>query len=68
MMSQPENLRDRLASSLFLDVPLRSPDGQAAFQDMITLCQENPKVAYRPSLRQENGRCPVSACAVEMGR
>ncbi|KIW56900.1 hypothetical protein, variant [Exophiala xenobiotica] len=59
--------RDRLASSLFLDVPLRSPEGRAALQDMITLCQENPKVAYRPSLRPENGRCPVSTCAVEMG-
>ncbi|KAG9773168.1 hypothetical protein KCU88_g5872, partial [Aureobasidium melanogenum] len=59
--------RDRLASSLFLDVPLRSLEGRAALQDMITLCQENPKVAYRPSLRPENGRCPVSVCAVEMG-
>lgn len=60
--------RDRLASSLFLDVPLRSPEGRAALQDMITLCQENPKVAYRPSLRPESGRCPVSTCAVEMER
>ncbi|KIV87981.1 hypothetical protein PV10_09166 [Exophiala mesophila] len=59
--------RDRLASSLFLDVPLRSPEGRASLQDMITLCRENPKVAYRPSLRPENGLCPVSACAVEMG-
>ncbi|KAJ4502326.1 hypothetical protein HRR76_005404 [Exophiala dermatitidis] len=58
--------RDRLASSLFLDVPLRSPEGRAALQDIITLYQENPKVAYRPSLRPENGRCPVSKCAVEM--
>ncbi|KIW36986.1 uncharacterized protein PV06_10884 [Exophiala oligosperma] len=58
--------RDRLASSLFFDVPLRSPEGRVALQDMITLCRENPKVAYRPSLRPESDRCPVSACAVEM--
>ena len=40
-----------------LDVPLRSPEGRAALQDMITLCKENPKMAYRSSLRPEIGRC-----------
>lgn len=60
--------RDRLASSLFLSVPLRSPQGRSALQDMITLCQDNPRVAYRPSLRPEGGRCPRSRCAREMDR
>jgi hypothetical protein len=50
--------RDRLASSLFLDVPLRSLQGRAVLQNMITLCEENPKFAYRLSLRPEHGRCP----------
>lgn len=60
--------RDRLASLLFLNVPLRSVQGRSALQDMITLCTENPRVAYRPSLRPENGRCPVPQCARIMDR
>jgi len=60
--------RDRLASLLFLNVPLRSVQGRSALQDMITLCIENPRVAYRPSLRPENGRCPVPQCARDMDR
>lgn len=60
--------RDRLASLLFLNVPLRSVQGRSALQDMITLCKENPRVAYRPSLRPENGRCPVPQCAKDMNR
>lgn len=46
---------DRLANSLFPHVPLRSPEGRRALQDMITLCKEKPKVAYRPSLRPREG-------------
>jgi len=60
--------RDRLASSLFLDVSLRSAQGQSALRDMITLCRLSPKVAYRPSLQPENGRCPVWTCGQEMDR
>ena len=60
--------RDRLASSLFLDAPLRSPQGRSALQDMIMLCKENPRVAYRPGLRPKNGRCPVAKCAQDMDR
>ena len=58
--------RDRLASSLFQHVSLRSPQGRIALHDMITLCRENPQVAYRPSLRPVNGRCPVPSCARTM--
>ena len=60
--------RDRLASSLFLDAPLRSPQGRGALQDMIMLCRENPQVAYRPSLRPKNGRCPMAKCARDVDR
>ena len=60
--------RDRLASLLFLNAPLRSVEGRTALQDMITLCKENPQVAYRPSLRPKHGHCPVSKCAQDMDR
>lgn len=60
--------RDRLASSLFLHVSLRSPQGRTALQDMITLCRDNPPVAYRPSLRPKDGCCPVAGCARKMER
>ena len=60
--------RDRLASLLFLEAPLRSLEGRRALEDMISLCRENPQVAYRPSLQPEDGRCPVSGCAKEMDR
>ena len=60
--------RDRLAFSLFLNVPLRSEHGRSALQDMITLCEKNPRVAYRPCLQPENGHCPVTQCARDMNR
>lgn len=60
--------RDRLASVLFLNVPLRSVQGRGALQDMITLCEKNPQVAYRPSLQPENGHCPVPQCARDIDR
>ena len=51
--------RDRLASSLFLSVPLRGVQGRRALQDMSTLCEGNSRVAYRPNLEPENGHCRV---------
>ena len=41
---------DRLASLLFLEAPLRSLEGRRALEDMISLCKENPQVAYCLSL------------------
>jgi hypothetical protein len=58
--------RDRLAHTLFIDIPLRSDEGRSALHDFVTLCRENPKVAYRPSLQPKEGRCPVPTCAKEM--
>lgn len=60
--------RDRLATSLFLHVPLRSREGRIALHDMIKLCVENPQVAYRPSLQPYNGFCPAPQCGQEMDR
>lgn len=60
--------RDRLATLLFLEAPLRSLEGRRALEDMIKLCKENPQVAYRPSLKPENDCCPISSCAKPMDR
>jgi len=60
--------RDRLTSSLFLNVPLRSSQGRNALQDMITLCKDNLRVVYRSSLRPENRHCSISQCARQMNR
>jgi hypothetical protein len=60
--------RDRLATHLFLDVPLRSEIGGIVIQDMIQLCKGAPEVAYRPSCMPKEGRCPVNDCAKEMER
>jgi hypothetical protein len=58
--------RDKLASLLFLKVPLRSEEGRSAIRNMINLYKENPKVAYRPSLQPKNGHCPEATCALLM--
>lgn len=61
-----DSSRDELALLLFLQVPLRSREGRSAIQNMIRIYQEIPKVAYRPSLRPENGRCPEATCSLLM--
>ncbi|KAI9773770.1 MAG: hypothetical protein M1839_002003 [Geoglossum umbratile] len=60
--------RDRLASSLFLNAPLRSEEGQSVLRDLNTLCEEYSKVEYRPSLQSKAGHCPVAKCALQMNR
>ncbi|KAH0541585.1 hypothetical protein FGG08_003933 [Glutinoglossum americanum] len=60
--------RDRLASSLFFNAPLRGEEGRASLRDLIALCKENPKVGYRPSLQPKMGRCPVAKCGLQMDR
>ena len=59
---------DQLTSLLFLEAPLHSLEGRRALEDMISLCRENPQVAYRLSLRPKDGCCPVSGCAKETDR
>ena len=51
-------LRNRLASSLFKNDPLRSLAGIKVLRDMIALYKENVLVAYRPSSCPKNGCCP----------
>ena len=52
-------VRNRLASSLFKNEPLRSLVGREVLRDMIALYKENVLVAYRPSSCPKNGCCPV---------
>src|SRR5260370_38989174 len=51
-------LRNRLASSLFKNDPLRSPAGIEVLRDMIALYNENVQYAYRPSSCPKNSCCP----------
>jgi hypothetical protein len=55
--------RDRLARTLPLAVPLRSPEGISALQDLIALRTNDSRVAYQEVLRPIGGRCPVPSCA-----
>ncbi len=61
-----DSSRDRLTSSLFLNVSLRSVQDRSALQNMITLCEDNSRVVYRSSLRSKNDHCSVFQCAREM--
>lgn len=60
--------RDRLASSLFQSVALRSAEGRSALHDLVALCKQDCQTIYRPSLRPKEGRCPIPDCSVEMKR
>ncbi|KAF8862713.1 hypothetical protein BDZ45DRAFT_585016 [Acephala macrosclerotiorum] len=54
--------RDRLARTLSLPFPLRSPEGRAALEDLIALYRGDSRVAYQPVLRPVLGCCPVPSC------
>jgi hypothetical protein len=55
--------RDRLARTLPLAVPLRSPDGISALKDLISLRKNDSLVAYQEVLRPVDGCCPVPTCS-----
>ncbi|KAI0431734.1 hypothetical protein F5Y09DRAFT_340281 [Xylaria sp. FL1042] len=57
---------DRLADTLALAVPLRSPQGISALQDLVALLVDDSRVAYQDVFRPAEGRCPVPSCAVEI--
>jgi hypothetical protein len=57
---------DRLASTLFLSVPLCSEKGRNAVHNMIALYRDTPRVAYCPSLRPRNSFCPIEECNQDM--
>jgi len=54
--------RDRLARTLPLAVPLRSPEGISALRDLIALLKNDSRVAYQEVLRPIEGCCPVPNC------
>ena len=67
--------RDRLADTLALAVPLRSPEGISALEDLIALLTKDSRVAYQQVFQPIKGPtegqgpvCPVPSCAREIGR
>ncbi|KAK0717568.1 hypothetical protein B0T26DRAFT_740895 [Lasiosphaeria miniovina] len=66
---------DRLLT-LFCVAPMRSPEGESAIEDLISLVKNNCRVAYQPSLRplrtqcampyHAAGRCQAQHCGVDM--
>ncbi len=60
--------RERLFHTLSLRVPLRSPEGVSALQDLITLRTSDCRVAYQTTLRLKAGNCPDPSCHTDMER
>jgi hypothetical protein len=54
--------RDRLARTLPLTVPLRSPEGISALRDLVALRANDSRVAYQEELRPMGDSCPVPSC------
>ncbi|KAK0723569.1 hypothetical protein B0T26DRAFT_642853 [Lasiosphaeria miniovina] len=67
--------RERLSVTLFCVAPMRSPEGESAIEDLISLVKNNCRVAYQPSLRplrtqcampyHAAGRCQAQHCGVD---
>jgi DNA-directed RNA polymerase len=60
--------RERLSSLLPMRVPLRSPEGRQAVDDMIAICRQKSPVSDHPALKPVEGRCPVAECPMEVER
>jgi hypothetical protein len=60
--------RARLAQILSLQVPLRSPQGILAFQDLIALLTSDSRVAYQDVLRPIKGQCAAPSCSISIER
>lgn len=60
--------RDRLAQTLSLGVPLRSPKGITAMKDLIALRTGDCRVAYQDVLRPVDSICPVPYCGTNIER
>jgi hypothetical protein len=58
--------RDRLARTLLLAVPLRSPEGISALRDLIALRTNDSPVAYQEVLRPIGDRCAVPTCYLKI--
>ncbi|OCK72908.1 hypothetical protein K432DRAFT_314373, partial [Lepidopterella palustris CBS 459.81] len=51
-------VRDRLASSMFIEATIRSDVGKAVLQDLIELYSQEREVASRPGLELDKCHCP----------
>uniref|UniRef100_L7J0I7 Uncharacterized protein n=1 Tax=Pyricularia oryzae (strain P131) TaxID=1143193 RepID=L7J0I7_PYRO1 len=58
--------RRRLSNALFQVADLRSEIGISAIKDLYGLLKNDCQVAYQPSLRPIDGRCPRKECNVEI--
>ncbi|KAK0114148.1 hypothetical protein ONS95_013650 [Cadophora gregata] len=58
--------RDRLARTLPIAAPLRSPEGISALQDLIALRTNDSRVTYQGVLRPIGGCYPVPTCGQEI--
>ncbi|KAH8655514.1 hypothetical protein BX600DRAFT_525660 [Xylariales sp. PMI_506] len=59
--------RARLAQTLSLTLPLRSTEGIAALEDLISLVREDCRVTYDEAFRPtQAGCCPVRSCSRDM--
>lgn len=58
--------RERLRSHLFTKASLHSEIGRQCLHDMVNICRSREKVAYYPSEKPIDGKCPV--CSKEMAR
>lgn len=56
--------RDRLANLSSVTADLDSAEGLAALKDIVSLCIDDPQVAYRPEEYPIDGRCPYNSCSV----
>ncbi|KAK3391248.1 hypothetical protein B0H63DRAFT_430077 [Podospora didyma] len=57
-----------IADNLALAVPLRSPEGISALEDLIALLTNDSRVAYQQALQPIGGCCPIPSCARQIER
>lgn len=60
--------RNFLADALFLPAVIRSDKGIEIVKKLVSLCQRDCQLAYHPSMRPEDDRCPISSCSMPMDR
>ena len=53
--------RERLRSHLFTKASLHSEIGRQCLHDMVNICRSREKVAYYPSEKPIDGKCPLSS-------
>ncbi|KAF1964847.1 hypothetical protein BU23DRAFT_630332, partial [Bimuria novae-zelandiae CBS 107.79] len=61
-------VRDRLASSMFIEATIRSDVGKAVLQDLIELYLQEEEVAFRPGLELDKCHCPKTGFTRKIDR